>query len=442
MRSDRAVPKRRTDEGSAILAAILIVALLTIMGIALLIAIESNFHGSTNFSVSMQAMYASEAGISHAAQYFKNNPEAVDDILGGGGGLPFGSPVYITKFSGYEVVVKDNNDGDGDATQDSDFTIVIESLGFAGLREGSRVSERTLQVKLAVPEIKYTPKFALTSNTNFLISGNSIVNGTKGGVHSNYNLEITGNPVINVAATSGNTYNPYPSGLQISGTPVIDGSSLNNDNKRQTYSENHSDVEEESFPVLPVSCVADRADYTLCANGNVLDSEGNIIGTGTWGGWTFVGGADPLWRAVSLTMAEGIFHAATNVELLTEAGSPSTPWNASVYATGYIHVTGKPYMCLPSEEAGNITLLSDSDIKFEGIGGQGYEGLVMAGEDIEVISGPYFSAVMAAGGSSDSLFVTQNYISGNATFNYNGFTVPQCSDDIAYLAWFEDRDRD
>ncbi len=139
--------KTLTDQrGFAIFGAVLVLALVTIIGIAAISTSTSERRTATNFMLYERVFYSAEAGLEHVKEAFKNTLRtpaniAVMAIMGRpdwsfalNGATATSYAGGVTWISGqtidvntYTITVWDNDDGDGDPAQDADGLIFIRS---------------------------------------------------------------------------------------------------------------------------------------------------------------------------------------------------------------------------------------------------------------------------------------------------------------------------
>jgi Tfp pilus assembly protein PilX len=134
------------QRGFAIFGAILVLALVTIIGIAAISTSTSERRTATNFMLYERVFYSAEAGLEHVKEAFKNTLRTPANIavmavtgrpdwsfaLNGAtdttyaGGVRFISNQSIDTNT-YTITVWDNDDGDGNPAHDSDGMIFIRS---------------------------------------------------------------------------------------------------------------------------------------------------------------------------------------------------------------------------------------------------------------------------------------------------------------------------
>ena len=136
-----------TDQrGFAIFGAVLVLALVTIIGIAAISTSTSERRTATNFMLYERVFYSAEAGLEHVKEAFKNTLRTPANIavmaimgrpdwsfaLNGATDTTYAGGVrWITNqaidINTYTITVWDNDDSDGDPTQDADGLVFIRS---------------------------------------------------------------------------------------------------------------------------------------------------------------------------------------------------------------------------------------------------------------------------------------------------------------------------
>jgi hypothetical protein len=145
------IPMLSEQRGFAIFGAILVLALVTIIGIAAISTSTSERRTATNFVLYERVFYTAEAGLEHVKEAFKNTlrtpanlavmaitgrPDwsfalvgATDTTYAGGvvWDPPEWDPPLTLGGNNYTITVWDNDDGDGDPASDADGMIFIRS---------------------------------------------------------------------------------------------------------------------------------------------------------------------------------------------------------------------------------------------------------------------------------------------------------------------------
>jgi len=134
------------QRGFAIFGAVLVLALVTIIGIAAISTSTSERRTATNFMLYERVFYSAEAGLEHVKEAFKNTLRTPANIavmaimgrpdwsfaLNGATDTTYAGGVrWITNqtidINTYTITVWDNDDSDGDPTQDADGLVFIRS---------------------------------------------------------------------------------------------------------------------------------------------------------------------------------------------------------------------------------------------------------------------------------------------------------------------------
>jgi Tfp pilus assembly protein PilX len=136
----------KDQRGFAIFGAILVLALVTIIGIAAISTSTSERRTATNFMLYERVFYSAEAGLEHVKEAFKNTlrtpaqlsvmavtgrPNWNFALVGATDTTYAGGATWISNqtidVNTYTITVWDNDDGDGDPISDSDGLIWIRS---------------------------------------------------------------------------------------------------------------------------------------------------------------------------------------------------------------------------------------------------------------------------------------------------------------------------
>lgn len=134
------------QRGFAIFGAVLILALVTIIGVAAIATSTSERRTATNFLLYERVFYSAEAGLEHVKEAFKNTlrtpaqlsvmavtgrPNWNFALVGATNTTYAGGATWIADqaidANTYTITVWDNDDGDGDPISDSDGLIWIRS---------------------------------------------------------------------------------------------------------------------------------------------------------------------------------------------------------------------------------------------------------------------------------------------------------------------------
>lgn len=251
----------------------------------------------------------------------------------------------------FYVVIRDNDDGDGDEFTDSDYQILVYVT--ASLPDGT---QRQIEALVYWENPKYTPGSGILVDGNVRFSGTTDVRGELGRVHANGTIDLNGGPTFSVSANATGEIDEGSSPIPPEG-----------------FNEFVSPVE---IPFVDPEDYRDQATYILRADGTVeVVATGQVVRSGNFDGWRFEGGS---WSFTSSRVAPaGCYYVEGNAKL---TGSGNTPYQTmTVIATGSIE-TGGNVKFAPYLE--NTLFLAAGDISMAGTSGSVFEGVVAANEQV------------------------------------------------------------
>jgi len=441
LRSTRTKSARR-EQGSGILAALLVLSLVTLMGLSLTYNSMVENTISRNHETRAQAFFTAEAGLAHALEIVLKSGN-LNAILAGADGLklltedngvlagslvPTGySPIPATgvNYSGgrYEVRVYDDDYNasvgllsdyawtsqislslptsdpryglreDGDLYFDLNKRVIIRATGYAP--NGS----------VAVVEAMVGPGSApaILTQENLTINGNPSITGPGGSVHTNTDLTISGNPTVSQNATASGT-------LSVSGSPTVGG----------TLSGGQPAID---IPNLYAADYQSQADYLLKADGKVYTGAGVFLfdtSSGTeYNGWKRSNSSPVVWTLSGNTGFPGVYYIEGSAKISGNPGDATTPVLMTILATGSIEISGNPSL---RAKLTDILFLADFDVKISGNPAQNYrDGVIYAGEQIGLSGNPNITGNLVAKGRGNvSTLVDYNYVSGNPSVSWSG----------------------
>lgn len=417
----------QNESGSALLASVLVIALITGAGLSAMTTTSVNQNKSQNVLTSKQAFYLAEAGMSHGKLYLYQQYLANPNVWTTYATTQPQTLIASTPFAGlgsYTVTIRNASgpalfmQATGTAANNASTTISsVVTIGYANLQK------------------------AFVAGRNILISGNAILDGNlpdgtrTGGVHANNNLTITGSPQIHATATAVNTYSePGP------GVPVVDLFKGGGQPKAAINTVRLIDYD-------------GARDYLLTA---IYDSQNNLIpavkdnsGTnqpmvnGTWNCWT----AHPVytynrrtgnymvtsywWEVTCGSPLNATYYASGDVVISASvATDPTNPWITSIITTGSITVQSAILNIRPpsatdgalfKKQTENVLFVAYRDILIQGTSDQHFRGIIRAREQIGITGAPsIYGYIVAQDGSTASTLVSSNFISGALHLTYNG----------------------
>lgn len=415
-----ALRTRASEQGFALVAVLLAMALLTAIGAALTMIGVVDFRASINHRSATQALLLADAGATHALALMRGPlagrsysevllgadglPATEDDgllvgfDLEGGDALPdtgvvLGQGRYLVR------VVNDDADPSGDPYLDNNHRFIARCRGET--RDGG-VAE--VRVMLAAPAFP-----AIAVNGALMLPGNPAVLGPCAGVHANGELTINGNPTVDGEVT-------YSGEVNLSGT-VHDaaGNVVAPRYEWPVEVPNHDPV-----------AFRDQAGYILqdgwVVTVGALRDSASATGQGARG-WKY--NASQNTYSLSGDEAEpGTYWVHGNVEVTGNAGKEGDPLRITIIATGSVKVTGTPR--LTPEHPDGMLILAGGDVE---IGGNAsgvtpnYAGLVYAGSQCQVHGNPSVGGHIlchdAPNPASSTDLVSENRVNGNPTITYD-----------------------
>jgi cytoskeletal protein CcmA (bactofilin family) len=279
---------------------------------------------------------------------------------------------------------------------------VVFGVGYVPTRAAPRAT-RIVRVDASV--MRPLGLFNLVTAGSLTIFGNPTI---AGGVHTNGDLTIDGSATIDGDATATGTYTADED-TDVGG------------------------VSGGGYEVMPIPAADPRsyrshADVDLCPDGSVRTvvaqpCTGTVLANGSYQGWTF---SSLQWRASGNSVGDGVFYVYhASVTLTGNLG----PWNATILiegeslngtllngdleVSGNIELTGDVQVEGSSQ---NIAFVVSRDIKISGNGF--FEGLVHAGEQIELAGNSEIAGQVIASGTSSSPGspIALNRVVGNPSF--------------------------
>ena len=422
------------QKGAVLIVGLLLITVLTIVGVS---AAQSNVTQqrlANNYRFSIEAMNNAEFGFISTLNVINDQKLSVggfdDELdLNGDGILDDGLRFEVAdpdRNVFFNVVIVDDDDGDGNPAVDSNGIVRLVSQGISSIG-----STRTVDVRIgAALEVGggYSLKRAILAEGSIEFSGNSVFYGSNQDIHSNADI---------IQAD-----HPYTGGV-ISAVGIVDGTP----DGGGTAESNAAYVD---IPKVEPSMFAEYADYTFDSDGRIYDDAGTLIAVGEFNGWKF---SSDKWTTVGDTVLGGMLYFRGeygNVVIASAPGTESDRWLISILADGYIEVSGNPVLANytdpddpPAIQA--IMFMSGTDLKINGNPGQVYNGILAAKEQFDISGNPFIEgAIIAEGASSDSDLVIANKVSGVMKQSYDGsFLFPTLGGDgdatAIVLSW---RDRD
>ena len=396
------------ESGTALLASVLLISLITGAGLAAMTMTSVSLNIASNLLPSKQAFYLAEAGIQHGKSFLSQNrnnwttyASAQAQTL-----LPYTS---LASTGGYSVTVQDGGGG----------SLLINSTG-------TGAGNAQVVIASLVTAAFYTPHFAITTGRNLTINADASIVGASGGVHANGNLVLVNSPIINGDATASGSYTA-------AGSPTIGGIS------------GGAKDPDGIPPIKPTDFYAAR-DYLLASDGNVYDTSGvaQPMSHGSWNNWQYASGVWTLSGTNKGTINGKLYvQGDVNITATFGTGQGVPPlWITSIIATGSITVNSKSINVRnPTPADGtlyhpvtkDILFLAGGDLKITAPTNGNYQmfqGMLLAHEQFNVtgystttITGPIVAedgATQSTVVTGDNFFTYSNSYLDTPTFIYDG----------------------
>jgi hypothetical protein len=339
-----------------------------------------------------------------------------------GNGFPdFGegnvSPVNFQSGTMFAYSVFSENDGidnDGDAAIDEvdemgSLTIIAQAR-FQGITSLTMFSGIFTQDYPPPNPPLWFPNAAIASGGPFSMSGNSQVTGSAGNVHSNATITITGGPA-SIAGDATACGGVFGNTGQVGGT--VDPAAP------------YADI-----PDIRPDTLRDSATHIFGDDGNIYDPLGNLIGSGSYQGWSF--GVDattgrPTWTLSGNTPYQGTAYMEGCDAKMTGLGSQvPQPMPLTVIAEGNIQCRGNGSYAANHQDS--LLFIAGGDIALSGTqqaGSQSFQGVIAAREQISQRGTSDVNGVIMASNLDNGYdLVTGTDMGGTPLVNYEGGITP------------------
>ncbi len=259
-------------------------------------------------------------------------------------------------------------------------------------------------------------------------------------------LEISGNPSFDGSITTVHTNGD----IKISGngdpSPVTDCTAMGS----ITQCDNASCASGAGYAYIPdivPSAFVSYADYRMMADGMVYDEFGIFVfdtsGGSYWNGWKRDSISPVRWTCCNgVTPPDGMYYVEGNVNISSNPGSAGTPWEVTIVAEGHIEVSGNPYLADHKDAfeppgVQNLFMVAGTDLKFNGNATHTIEGIMAAGEQLQISGNPLIEGfIIVRGASNSDGLVSDNNLSGNFTLRYSGgMDTPWGGDGVVRESW-------
>ncbi|MFQ5920162.1 MAG: hypothetical protein ACE5I4_09010 [Thermoplasmata archaeon] len=346
-----------------------------------------------------QALGVAEAGAERAMAQLLATPGLLNDAPGACPAPDF-SPLTVgtgTATVGY--------------TCDGGFaTVRIDSTGTTNIGSAERIVR-------AIVTSSFLSEWGVLAG-EIEIEGDANIQGSKGRIHANGEVEVRGSGYVAQTATSSSSACDGCTDPSHVGVP---GASGPNQPAQPIPPANPQDFVSQADFILRDDGMIKIVATDALVTQNTAPFEGWTISGG--GTWTFSGGTTP---------ADGTYYASQEITVTSSPGSPGNPWKATFIAgassaTGRVEIKGSPNITPDLQDllilAGNVKL-------WKLTGNAELAGLIIgtaSGGDVEVTGNVTLTGNIVSGGD-----VT---ISGNATIIYNSGTRTPLTGPLRVLSW-------
>ena len=407
---------RNKQNGAALVVSMILLLLIGIMTLSMAKTAQLDLIVGNNSQFQNEAFQSAETGIVASMAELENRGLTnLNDLLTEPFTLTRGNSDTNTFF---DVIVIDNDDGDGDMSTDSDDVVGLVSQGTSSAGATRTVS---VWIGLDTSEKNFSLDKAIMTSGDLRFGGEAELHGTNQDIHSNGDIYKGDKPITSgTISASGTVY----------ATDVGDFESM---------------ADRIDIPEINPSEFAEYAEYTFDSAGNVRNADGAVVGVDSYSGWSFDGiswtsGSDAMGGLLYFTGETG------NVHINGNNGTVESPWAISVLADGWIAFNGSPVIENYKNPANplvvqDILFMAGTDIQINGTAGQKLEGVIAAGEQFQFNGTAEIEGVIiAADQANTDDFLTENLMSGTADITYGGdMSLPDSSTDNALqvLAWRE-----
>jgi Tfp pilus assembly protein PilX len=413
---------RTGEAGSALLASVLVITLITGAGLSAMTTTASSQGKAQNLMNEKQAFYLAEAGIQHGRLLLYNQYNANPNIW------TAPPPTGYNTTTPQTLVPTTSLNGVGS------YTVTIQDASGNGLlmtATGTASNNATTSISSLVVRGWPNDYRAVIVGGDLTISSDPKIEGSSGGVHANKTLTISGDPWIQTSATGTQAYvyiDDYDAAVPYVGTYAGTAGQM-------------------SINAVRASDYYGTRDYLLNSNGLVYNATRNKLTTSpvTWNCWTprpnwsysskrgnYI--SSYWWELTCSTTVNGTFYVGRDVVLSADAGTSDNPWIATIIATGSIKVTSNNlYMRAPNQatdgalfkkKTENMIFLANTDVLLQGTANQHFTGITRAREQVGISGNPIYTGYIIAQDAANSVpLVGSNFISGNAQIKYTGFML-------------------
>ncbi len=409
-----------TRSGSVLLIAIVLVVVVAGLSGAYLAVASIHAEATIRDEARQRLLSVAEAGIDHARVTL-----AAGLADGWSDELAAPQPYVAESLADgrYEVRLEDNDDEvPSDPRSDVDLVVVLVCSAHVPFGEGTQ--EVLLRVIVKGENGTTLSSLALLTGDDLVISGNPMIAGSNGSVHSNGDIKYSGSAYIEQDLSTSGEFTQLPSHIAIGGGVPHGGGG--------SYVGGTVTANAPPLPIPPVVPAQYRssADYVMTASGLVLDRSGVVVadagpGGGAFRGWRMTGNG--TWDLSGDVGFDGAYYFQGDVKVSGNPGEAALqPWRVTILAEGDVSISGNPYM---TWYADNILVVGGRDVEISGNPTQSdvnenFEGILLAHENVKLNGNPtIFGCVIAEDAPPsrpDNSPVKGSQVSGNPSITNDG----------------------
>jgi PilX N-terminal len=440
----------RSERGVALIAALMGVAILTVLGVAITGLGIMAATVSRNERESHEALAIADAGISHAKRLILWQEWAsFNQFLQNAGGvgcdgdelsqapvapLPPGYPIAAAEFipaagrvfgrGQYRVAVCDDHSTDVDPTTglldmnpnaDVNRRLFLRSTGV-----GPDGASATVELVIDSQDMP-----AVITNSNLRVTGQPRAMGAGGAFHSNLQTDLQGNACAQQFFSS-------------TGTTSVSGGSAGGG---AACTPGELDVRPDSPPInipslLPIDYKS-QADYWLRSDGRIYDMATMVVlcasppcGGGVQLNWTWDGGLKRWTNGQNIR--QGTYYADANIVLASSFGS--SLFRLSLITEGFISVSGspttRPDLVLPNGR--ELAMLAGTDIRLAGTSAILFQGIYYARHQLDIGGTPQINGQVLAFNAADTAYPNPSQGANNLVPLVGGYMVISGSPTITF----------
>ena len=425
------------QQGAALVVSLVIMTVMSILGIT---AVKKNVvqeRMANSYRFGIESLNNAESGIIDALALINAGDLHVDgydnelDPNGDGDLADTWTVTLADPNNGvfYELIMVDDDDGDGDPAVDSNEIVRLMAQG-----TGTSGTVRTVEVAIGTASGgTFSLQKAVLTEESIEVTGNNTLKGSVDDIHSNSDVNLQGqtNTKGEISAVGTVTGKPVGGGTAVSGAGNI------------------------YIPEIIPSDFEKYVDYKLKSDGNIYDSTDAFVANANgveYKGWMFAGDKWIVQKENPATILAGDLYFMGkygNVEIANNPGSNGNKWFVSILTDGYLEISGNPFFSNykdPNDPAGfqNVLFMTGTDFLVSGNYNSDHrlQGIIAVREQVEISGNPNIHGGIIAQGAADTDGKVSggNLLSGNATITFDGLLSPwenPALGDVTRLYWHQ-----